>query len=135
MTTFGGVPVAGHPPCRSWTREVGYCFSTAFQNSATGTVAAGGVYLDPTIAGKVVGTFVGKRDAEDDVPAADLSEREEEVVRLIAEDYSNKEISARLALSVKTVETYKSRSLEKLGMHGRAGIVRYAVQRGWLHAP
>ena len=63
-----------------------------------------------------------------------LSDREEEVVRLIAQGYSNKEIAARLSLSVKTVETYKARSLEKLGLHGRTDLVRYALQRGWLQA-
>ena len=61
-----------------------------------------------------------------------LSEREEEVIRFIAEGFSNKEIAARLSLSVKTVETYKTRSLEKLGLRSRADIVRYAVQQGWL---
>jgi DNA-binding NarL/FixJ family response regulator len=95
-------------------------------------VAAGGIYLDPSLAGKVVGTLVGKRGAKEVVPGAELSEREEEVVRLIAQGYSNKEIAARLSLSVKTVETYKARSLEKLGLRGRTDIVRYALQRGWL---
>ena len=92
-------------------------------------VAAGGTYLDPAIAGKVVGGFVRPRE-----PAAggELSEREAEVVRLTAAGHSNKEIAARLDLSVKTVETYKARSLEKLGLHSRADLVRYALQRGWL---
>ena len=61
-----------------------------------------------------------------------LSEREAEVVRLIALGYSNKEIAARLKLSVKTVETYKTRSMEKLGMRSRVDIVHYAATRGWL---
>jgi DNA-binding NarL/FixJ family response regulator len=96
------------------------------------TVAAGGVYLDPVLAGKVVGSFVrnpaGKGVSED----GDLSEREAEVVRLIAAGHSNKEIARRLSLSVKTVETYKARSMEKLGLDSRADLVRYALQRGWL---
>ena len=96
------------------------------------TVAAGGIYLDPSLAGKVVGTLVGKRGAKDVVPGGELSEREEEVVRLIAQGYSNKEIAARLEISVKTVETYKARSLQKLGLHSRADLVRYALQQGWL---
>jgi DNA-binding NarL/FixJ family response regulator len=91
-------------------------------------VAAGGTYLDPAIAGKVVGGFVRPRPAE----GGELSEREVEVVRLTAAGHSNKEIAARLDLSVKTVETYKARSLEKLGLHSRADLVRYALQRGWL---
>ena len=63
---------------------------------------------------------------------AELSDRESAVVRLIAAGHSNKEIAGQLELSVKTVETYKARSLEKLGMHSRADLVRYALQRGWL---
>jgi len=96
------------------------------------TVAGGGINLDPTLAGKVVGGFVRKR-AEKGLPTeGDLSEREAEVVRLLAAGHSNKEIALRLDLSVKTVETYKARSLEKLGLHSRADLVRYALQRGWL---
>jgi DNA-binding NarL/FixJ family response regulator len=96
------------------------------------TVAAGGVYLDPALAGKVVGSFV-RAPAGKSVPeGGDLSDREAEVVRLIAAGYSNKEIASRLGLSVKTVETYKARSMEKLGLDSRADLVRYALQRGWL---
>ena len=83
-------------------------------------------------AGKVVGTFV-RAPAGKSVPGGgDLSDREAEVVRLIAAGYSNKEIASRLSLSVKTVETYKARSMEKLGLDSRADLVRYALQRGWL---
>jgi DNA-binding NarL/FixJ family response regulator len=91
-------------------------------------VAAGGTYLDPAIAGKVVSGFVRPRPVE----GSELSEREIEVVRLTAAGHSNKEIAAQLELSVKTVESYKARSLEKLGLHSRADLVRYALHRGWL---
>jgi DNA-binding NarL/FixJ family response regulator len=94
-------------------------------------VAAGGVYLDPSMAGKVVGGFV-RRPGGGDAPKGELSDREVEVVRLTAAGYSNKEIAARLDLSVKTVETYRARAMEKLGLTTRADLVRYAVQRGWL---
>ena len=94
-------------------------------------VAAGGVYLDPAIAGKVVGSLLGKSMLVRD-PAAELSERETDVVRLIAQGYSNKEIATLLNLSVKTVETYKTRAMEKIGLDSRVAIVRYALQRGWL---
>jgi DNA-binding NarL/FixJ family response regulator len=96
------------------------------------TVAAGGVYLDPALAGKVVGSFVRPPAGKGVPEGGDLSDREAEVVRLIAAGYSNKEIATRLSLSVKTVETYKARSMEKLGMESRADLVRYALQRGWL---
>jgi two-component system, NarL family, response regulator NreC len=88
------------------------------------------IYLDPGVA--VHGAEVPVH-AQPDV--ADLSERECEVVRLIALGYSNKEIAARLKVSVKTVETYKTRALEKLHMRSRVDIVRYAARRGWLTGP
>ena len=94
-------------------------------------VAAGGVYLDPTMAGKVLGGFV-RQAAVDGAAGAELSEREAEVARQTAAGHSNKEIAARLDLSVKTVETYRARAMEKLGLRGRADLVRYAVQQGWL---
>jgi DNA-binding NarL/FixJ family response regulator len=97
-------------------------------------VAAGRVYLDPDVAGNVVASIVGQPAKNKELPHIDLSDRETEVVRLIAHGYSNKEIAAKLDLSVKTVETYKTRSLEKLGLRSRAEIVRYALQRGWLQA-
>ncbi|HLN27946.1 MAG TPA: response regulator transcription factor [Gemmataceae bacterium] len=96
------------------------------------TVAAGGIYLDPTLAGKVVGSFVRNPTGKGGSEGIELSERETEVLRLIAAGHSNKEIAGRLNLSVKTVETYKARSMEKLGLRGRAEIVRYALQHGWL---
>lgn len=96
------------------------------------TVAAGGVYLDPALAGTVVGGFVRKPAGKGVLEGNDLSDREAEVVRMVAAGHSNKEIAGRLVLSVKTVETYKARSLEKLGLHSRADLVRYALGRGWL---
>ncbi len=94
-------------------------------------VAGGGTYLDPTLAGSVVDDFV-RPMIERELPAVELSEREAEVVRLIALGYSNKEIAAQLKVSVKTVETYKTRSMEKLHIRSRVDIVRYAIRRGWL---
>jgi len=54
------------------------------------------------------------------------------VVQQIAHGYSNKEIAAQFTLSVKTVETYRARAMEKLGIDSRAGLVRYALEHGWL---
>ena len=67
-----------------------------------------------------------------EMAAAELSERETDVIRMIAQGYSNKEIASQLNLSVKTVETYRSRTMEKLGLESRAALVRYALERGWL---
>jgi two-component system, NarL family, response regulator NreC len=63
-----------------------------------------------------------------------LSDREAEVIRLIALGYSNKEIAARLRVSMKTVEAYKARATEKLHIRSRVDLVRYAIGRGWLGA-
>jgi DNA-binding NarL/FixJ family response regulator len=93
------------------------------------TVAAGGVYVDPTLAAATAGAGEPPREPPAEVP---LSEREAAVVRMIALGYSNKEIAARLGLSVKTVETYKARSMEKIGLRTRVGLVQYASARGWL---
>ena len=96
------------------------------------TVAAGGVYLDSNLAGKLVSVYIDYRSIAEPTHPGDLTDREAEVVRLIALGHSNKEVAARLAISVKTVETHKARSLEKLGLHSRADLVRHALQRGWL---
>lgn len=96
-------------------------------------VAAGGVYLDPALASKVVSGFVGKPVASTEAVAVTLSDREADVLRLIAQGYSNKEIGTQLTISVKTVETYKARAMEKLNLDSRVAIVRYAVQQGWMH--
>ena len=96
------------------------------------TVAGGGTYLDPVVAGKVVGGFVHGPPTPGESRGHELSDREEEVLRLIARGHTNKDIAARLDISVKTVETYKTRSMEKLGLGSRAEIVKYAVGQGWL---
>jgi DNA-binding NarL/FixJ family response regulator len=94
--------------------------------------AAGATYLDPRVAGKVIAGFTCKLPTGQPPAVNALSDREGEVVRLIAYGYSNKEIAARLLLSVKTIETYKARSLEKLGLASRSDLVRYALEHGWM---
>jgi two-component system, NarL family, response regulator NreC len=97
-------------------------------------VAAGGVYLDPALAGHVVARYVRVPAVASALLGTDLSERETEVVQRIAQGYSNKEIGTQLNLSVKTVETYRARAMDKLGLESRAALVRYALERGWLHS-
>jgi DNA-binding NarL/FixJ family response regulator len=96
------------------------------------TVAAGGLYLEPSLAEHVVGRYVRRPAAVTELLGAELSEREREVVQRVVQGYSNKEIATQLTLSVKTVETYRARALEKLGLTNRAALVRYALERGWL---
>jgi DNA-binding NarL/FixJ family response regulator len=95
-------------------------------------VAAGGLYLEPSLADHVVGRYVRRPAAVTELLGAELSEREREVVQRVVQGYSNKEIATQLTLSVKTVETYRARALEKLGLTSRAALVRYAIERGWL---
>jgi DNA-binding NarL/FixJ family response regulator len=94
------------------------------------TVAEGRIYLDSAIAGQLV-SRLGQRRALS-LPTAALSEREREVMRYVAHGFSNKEIATKLDVSVKTVETYRYRAGEKLGLTGRAELVRYAIGQGWL---
>jgi DNA-binding NarL/FixJ family response regulator len=94
-------------------------------------VARGGTYLDPALAEQVIGSFI-RPPADATVDADTLSAREAEVLQLVAAGHSTKEIAARLAISGKTVETYRSRAVEKLKLHSRADIVRYAIARNWL---
>jgi DNA-binding NarL/FixJ family response regulator len=99
--------------------------------NAIRTVASGATYVDPEFP-----------RLPDPVPApvvepprrarARLTSREEEVLRLVALGYSNKEIATRLTLSVKTVETHKANAAEKLGLCSRSEIVRFAMLHGWL---
>lgn len=96
-------------------------------------IGGGGSYLDPAVAGRVIGDYGRRRQPVTTVAGAGtLSSREEEVLRLIAWGYSNKEIATRLDLSVKTVETHKANAMHKLQMRSRIDIVRFALLQGWL---
>ncbi|HZE75313.1 MAG TPA: response regulator transcription factor [Gemmatimonadales bacterium] len=91
-------------------------------------VAAGALYVDPHVAGHLESLLTGQPHGP-----SELTPRETEVLRLIAQGFSNKEIAARLGIAVKTVETHRARAMEKLGLQSRAGVVRLALERGWLH--
>jgi two-component system response regulator NreC len=95
-------------------------------------VAAGGIYLDPSLAGAVVDNYIREPSSTATGRESDLSDRETEVLRLIAWGYTNKEIAAQLHISTKTVETHKTNLMSKLDLSSRADIVRYASRRGWL---
>lgn len=95
-------------------------------------VAGGQVFIDSRVARNLVGTFVETKAGQ--LPTADLTERQTEVMRLIAQGYTTKEVAADLGVSTKTIESYKARSMEKLGLRTRVDIVRAAAQRGWLQA-
>jgi DNA-binding NarL/FixJ family response regulator len=89
-------------------------------------VHAGQRYLSPKVADVVIGDYAEERDD----PLARLSAREREVLQLLAEGRTGAEIAQRLSLSQKTVETYRARLVEKLGIRDVAGLVRFAIQKG-----
>jgi DNA-binding NarL/FixJ family response regulator len=95
--------------------------------------AAGGQYLDSALTGRVTAGFIGREGKKVPRSGALPSERESEVLRLIASGYSNKEIASQLDVSVKTVEAHKANAMRKLGLTGRIDIVKYAILQGWLH--
>jgi two-component system, NarL family, response regulator NreC len=96
------------------------------------TVAGGGLHFDPNLAGKALKGRPGDLPGKEGLPSGDLSEREKEVLILLAWGYSNKEIAGDLDLSTKTVETYRVRINEKLGLRSRTELVRFALRHGWL---
>src|SRR5688572_24997842 len=97
-------------------------------------VAAGGVYVDPAMTPRVADGLLGKGRVQlSTVAAAKITERETEVLRLVAVGHSNVEIASRLTISVKTVEVHKTNAMRKLGLTGRVDVIRYGVLRGWLY--
>ena len=103
--------------------------------NAIRTVVARGTYLDPTIVqGSTIAGLPVPPTPGDTAQRVDpqLSEREAEVLRFIARGYTNKEIAGQLNVTIKTIETYKARALEKLDLKTRPQIVQYAASQGWL---
>lgn len=106
--------------------------ATADLVHAIRTVAAGGTYIDPNLAARLVNVYIDAPSSHPPAVRGDLTAREADVVRLIALGHSNKEIAARLEISVKTVESHKARALERLGLRSRADLVQHALHEGWL---
>lgn len=91
-------------------------------------VARGMVYLSPSISRAVVQAYLAKTE----LPPDPLTPREREVLQLVAEGKTTKEIAQLLGVSVKTVESHRTRIMEKLDMHGTASLVRYAIRQGLI---
>jgi DNA-binding NarL/FixJ family response regulator len=96
---------------------------------ALAAVLRGETYLSPAVSKGVVNDYV-QRLREEDQPAAQLSPRQREVLTLIAEGLSTKDIARRLELSVKTVETHRTGLMKQLDVHEVTGLVRYALKMG-----
>jgi DNA-binding NarL/FixJ family response regulator len=96
-------------------------------------VLVGGTYVDPAIVGRIVnGKRTNAKPAANKGAAPALTDREAAVLKMAALGFTNKEIASRIDVGVKSVETYKARGLEKLGLRTRAELVRYASAQGWL---
>jgi DNA-binding NarL/FixJ family response regulator len=98
------------------------------------TVVNGGLHFEATLAGKALARQVAAPSHSSSPGPEVLSDREREVLILVAWGFSNKEIASELGLSVKTIETYKVRVAEKLSLRGRAEMVQFALGQGWLDA-
>ncbi len=100
-------------------------------------VSGGGLYLDPAIAERMLPPrdYISRReDRMVDVIQQPLTDREREVIRLVAFGYTNKEVAGKLGVTSKSVETYKMRASEKLDIRTRTKIVQYAMLQGWFNS-
>lgn len=93
-------------------------------------VIKGSVYLSPGISDSVVNIYISKSNADSEV----LSERERQVLQLIAEGHTTKSIASMLFVSVKTAESHRTHIMQRLDIHNIASLVRYAIRRGMIKA-
>jgi two-component system response regulator NreC len=100
--------------------------------AAVREVAAGQRYVHPTLGARLVAAEADERARLEEDP---LSEREHEILRLLALGHTNQEIASQLYLSVRTVETHRAHIMQKLRISTRAELVRYALERGVLDQP
>lgn len=115
----------------------GYVVKRAVDTELTAAIRSvyrGEIFVYPSLAKAMMAKYLGtsskgEKQLEQLCP---LSEREKEVLTLIARGYTNKQAAEKLFLSVKTIETYRARIMEKLQLHTRAELVRYAIQEGFL---
>jgi len=102
--------------------------------AAIRAVHRGGMFVDPSLADVLVQDVLAKRGAKTrrTRPINILSDRELQVLRLVARGYTSPQIAKQILVGVKTVETYRSRLTQKLGLRTRSDVVRFAVQMGLL---
>lgn len=104
----------------------------AFEELVTAihTVMDDKIYLSPGIAGVVIDNYIRQTTPAESSAFSRLSDREREVLQLLAEGKTTKEIAAHLFVSIKTVETHRSNIMEKLNIHNIAELTKYAVREG-----
>jgi two-component system, NarL family, response regulator NreC len=115
----------------------GYLLKRAVDEELLAAIRAvhhGGIFVDPRLASVLVGDVLAKKGTKTGPtqPINILSDRELQVLKLVARGYSSAQIAKQIAVSVKSVETYRSRFAEKLGLRTRSDVIRFAVQMGLL---
>ncbi len=100
--------------------------------SAIGVVASGGVYIPPQFAKGLVQEALKQRESPESASWEPLTDREQQVLHLIADGFTNKEIADRLVLSLNTVKSHRLRLYQKLRLHTRAELVAFARRKGIL---
>lgn len=101
--------------------------------SAIRYVLKGESYLSPALVGQVVTGYLGRSRDGSSTPSWDsLTSRERQIMKLIAEDYKNREIAEYLSLSLKTVEKHRSNLMKKLDLHSAAAVTAYAIENGLI---
>jgi two-component system response regulator NreC len=113
----------------------GYVLKEAADNevvAAVREVASGGRYVHPELGARLVAAESEERRRANEDP---LSERESEVLRLLALGHTNQEIAKQLFISVRTAETHRAHIMQKLRLSSRAELVRYALERGLMENP
>jgi len=101
--------------------------------SAIRATRRGEAFLYPSVAKMVVQDFLGRARTGDEKEALDgLTKREREVLTLIAEGLTNQRMAQKLFISIKTVQTHRAHIMEKLNLHDRTELVRYAIRKGLI---
>jgi two-component system response regulator NreC len=101
--------------------------------SALHVIQSGQFYLSPVAQSVLVGDYLQRvRIGEEKDSYSSLTEREREILKLVAEGYTNTQIAERLVISPKTVDTHRTHIMDKLNLHSRAELVKYAMRRGLL---
>lgn len=101
--------------------------------SAIRAVNQGEIYIHPSLTRALLEDMLPETASnQEPTTKTPLSEREEVVIQEVARGYTNQEIADHLSISVKTVETYRSRAMRKLGLNNRSELVRYALKNNWL---
>jgi DNA-binding NarL/FixJ family response regulator len=95
--------------------------------------ASGHQYIDPALTHHLAAPFAAHDRKRSRTGTPPITERECEVLRLVAQGYSNKELAGKLEVSIKTIEVHKANAMRKLELRGRIELLRYALHQGWLH--